>query len=89
MKAGEYLLAVDGREVRPPANLFSFFENTAGKIVEITVSPHPDVEVEWTPADFAAWRDPQLEKAIEIALEELKKNPPVEPRRPPYPVKKR
>jgi tricorn protease len=42
VKAGEYLLAVNGRDVRPPANLFSFFENTAEKIVELTVGPNPD-----------------------------------------------
>lgn len=33
--------------------------------------------------------DPQLEKAIEVALKELAKNPPEEPVRPPYPVKVR
>jgi tricorn protease len=42
VKAGEYLLAVGGRDVRPPANLYSFFENTAGKLIEITVGPSPD-----------------------------------------------
>jgi tricorn protease len=42
VKAGEYLLAVNGRDVRPAANLYSFFENTAGKIVEITVGPNAD-----------------------------------------------
>jgi len=42
VSAGEYLLAVRGQDVRPPANLYSFFENTAGKIVEITVGPNPD-----------------------------------------------
>ena len=42
VRAGEYLLAVRGQEVRPPANVYSFFENTAGKIVEITVGPNPD-----------------------------------------------
>ncbi|HVD93378.1 MAG TPA: PDZ domain-containing protein [Vicinamibacterales bacterium] len=42
VKAGEYLLAVNGRDVRPTANLYSFFENTAGKIVEITVGPNAD-----------------------------------------------
>jgi tricorn protease len=40
--AGEYLLAVRGHDVRPPANIYSFFENTAGKIVDITVGPNPD-----------------------------------------------
>jgi len=42
VKAGEYLLSVNGREVRPPANLYSFFENTSGKIVELTVGPNAD-----------------------------------------------
>jgi tricorn protease len=42
VRAGEYLLAVRGQDVRPPANLYSFFENTANKIVDITVGPNPD-----------------------------------------------
>ena len=42
VKPGEYLLAVGGRDVKPPANLFSFFENTSGKLTEITVGPNPD-----------------------------------------------
>jgi tricorn protease len=42
VRAGEYLLAVRGRDLLPPANLYSFFENTQGKIVEITVGPNPD-----------------------------------------------
>lgn len=45
----------------------------------------PDVEVEQTPADVIKGRDPQLEKAIEIALKELEKNPPEEWKRPAYP----
>ena len=59
-----------------------------GWVVENIGIP-PDVEVEWTPADFAAGRDPQPDKAIQMALEELKKNPPPKPRRPPYPDKTR
>jgi tricorn protease len=42
VRAGEYLLAVRGQDVRPPANIYSFFENTSGKIVEMTVGPNPD-----------------------------------------------
>jgi len=34
-----------------------------------------------------AGRDPQLEKAIEVALQELAKNPVVEPVRPAYPAR--
>ena len=42
VRAGEYLLAVRGQDVRPPASVYSFFENTAGKIVDMTVGPNPD-----------------------------------------------
>ncbi|OQX54298.1 MAG: peptidase S41 [Candidatus Aminicenantes bacterium 4484_214] len=42
VRAGEYLLAVEGKELIPPDNIYRYFENTAGKIVEITVGPFPD-----------------------------------------------
>jgi tricorn protease len=41
-KAGEYLLAVRGHDLRPPEDLYKLFENTAGKSIEITVGPRPD-----------------------------------------------
>jgi tricorn protease len=42
VRAGEYLLAVRGQDLRPPTELYSLFENTANKMVEITVGPNPD-----------------------------------------------
>ncbi len=78
-------LLMDGGVVTAP-NL-GIWTPEEGWVVENIGNP-PDVEVEWTPADFAAGRDPQLEKAIDIALEELKKNPPQKPQRPPFPVKR-
>jgi len=42
VKAGEYLLAINGREARAPANVYSFFEETAGKQVVLKVGPNPD-----------------------------------------------
>lgn len=39
---GEYLLAVNGQKVTADRNLYSYFENLAGKVVELTVSPSPD-----------------------------------------------
>jgi len=57
-----------------------------GFIVENVGIP-PDIEVEQWPADIIDGKDPQLEKAIEVALEELAKNPPEDPARPPYPIK--
>ncbi len=49
----------------------------------------PDVVVEQWPADVAAGRDPQLDRAIDIALEALAKQPPVERKRPDFPVRAR
>ncbi|TMQ32052.1 MAG: peptidase S41, partial [Planctomycetota bacterium] len=42
VKAGEYLLAVRGVDLRPPAEIYSLFENTADKSIEITIGPNPD-----------------------------------------------
>ncbi len=39
--AGEYLLAVQGRDLRPPANIYSFFEETVGKAITLRVGPDP------------------------------------------------
>jgi len=57
-----------------------------GFVVE-NVGVAPDIEVEQTPSELIKGNDPQLQKAIEVALKELEKNPQVEPTRPPYPVK--
>ena len=40
--AGEYLLAVRGRELHSSDNIYSFFEATANKQVVIRVGPNPD-----------------------------------------------
>ena len=45
----------------------------------------PDVEVQELPKDVAAGRDPQLERAVAIVLEQLKQHPVVLPPIPPYP----
>ena len=57
-----------------------------GWVVENEGVP-PDIEVEQTPADVIAGRDPQLEKAIEVVMADLKKNPPAKTTRPAYPVR--
>jgi len=44
-----------------------------------------DIEVEFDPAAWRQGRDPQLEKAVEYLMEELKKNPRPQHKRPPYP----
>ncbi|HMO35617.1 MAG TPA: PDZ domain-containing protein, partial [Gemmatales bacterium] len=42
VKEGEFLLAVQGIELKAPTELYSLFENTAGKSIEITVGPKAD-----------------------------------------------
>ena len=42
VKAGEYLLAVNGRDVPAASEIYSFFEETAGKQVVLKVGPNPD-----------------------------------------------
>ncbi len=79
-----YPVLMDGASITAP-NL-AFWTPEEGFGVE-NVGVPPDVDVEQTPAEVIAGRDPQLEKAIEIVLEQLKKNPPVTPKRPPFPVR--
>jgi tricorn protease len=45
----------------------------------------PDIEVEYDPQAVRAGHDPQLEKAIEVVVEALKKSPHSQPKRPAYP----
>ncbi len=42
VRTGEYLIAVNGRELRASDNVYAAFENTAGKQVRIRVGPKPD-----------------------------------------------
>ncbi len=39
---GDYLLTVNGRDVRAPEEVYSFFEGTAGKATVLTVGPDPN-----------------------------------------------
>jgi tricorn protease len=77
---------MDGGAVTAP-NL-AIWSPDKGWVVENEGVP-PDIEVEQTPADVIAGRDPQLERAIQVALDELKKNPPAKATRPPFPIKAR
>src|SRR5690606_11502029 len=49
----------------------------------------PDIEVEMTPKDVIAGRDPQLERAVEEALRLLRENPGEHKSEPPPPVRSR
>ncbi|MBN1894361.1 PDZ domain-containing protein, partial [bacterium] len=76
---------MDGGYITAP-NLAIWTED--GWVVENEGVP-PDIEVEQWPGQVTAGRDPQLEKAIQVVMEELKKNPVIKPSRPPYPVRVR
>jgi tricorn protease len=79
-------ILMDGGTVTAP-DLAIFTDE--GWVVENLGVP-PDVEVEQDPAAVAAGKDPQLDRAIEVVLEALGKNPPPSaPRRPPFPVRVR
>ncbi|MSU37412.1 MAG: peptidase S41 [Pedosphaera sp.] len=74
---------MDGASVTAP-NLAFWTED--GFVVE-NEGVAPDVEVEQTPKDVIAGRDPQLEKAIEVVLKELETKTPMMPKRPEYPIR--
>src|SRR5262252_949684 len=42
VKSGDYILAVNGRELHASDNIYSFFEETAGKQVVLKVGANPD-----------------------------------------------
>jgi len=72
---------MDGGTITAP-NL-AIWDPQGGWVVENEGVP-PDIDVEQTPADVIAGRDPQLDKAIEVALKQLEANPPPTPKRPAY-----
>ena len=75
---------IDGGTVRLP-NRAAYDPSGASWGIE-NVGVAPDFDVEITPADVIAGRDPQLEKAIEVALAQISRNPTIVPKRPPFPV---
>ena len=48
----------------------------------------PDYEIEIMPPEWRAGRDPQLEKAVQLAMDALKKTRTKTPKRPAYPIYK-
>ncbi len=77
VKVGDYLLEVDGREVRPPTEVYSYFENTAGKQIHLKVGPNADgkdsrdVTVVPVDSEFAlrnrAWEENNRRKVDELS----------------------
>lgn len=63
---------VDGSIVTQPE--YSFWFQDVGWKVE-NYGTDPDIEVEITPQDWGEGKDPQLERAIELILQQLEENP--------------
>jgi tricorn protease len=77
---------IDGGNVQLPNRAAYNPDGTSWGVENAGVSP--DFPVEITPKDWIAGRDPQLEKAVQVALEELKRVPTAIKRKPKYPVHK-
>jgi tricorn protease len=72
---GRYSL-VDGTRVTQP-RYASWFDDSGWDVENQGVEP--DIEVVTTPQDHAAGRDPQLERAVDLALERLAERPAARP----------
>ncbi len=79
---GGYPTLMDGGRVTAPS--FAIWTPEEGFVVE-NEGVAPDYDVDMWPKDLNAGKDPQLEKAIELALEALKKQPKKDIKRPDYP----
>jgi len=77
-----YPQLIDGGSVTAPRVAFY---NPAGEWEVENYGTTPDIEVELDPQAWRAGHDPQLEKAVSVVLEELRKNPLPKPRKPAYP----
>jgi tricorn protease len=77
VKVGDYLLEVGGREVLPPIDVSSYFENTAGTQIKIKVGPNADgqdareVTVVPLPSEFPlrnlAWEEDNRRKVDQLS----------------------
>ncbi len=73
---------MDGGHVTSPS--FGFF-NPQGQWDVENHGVQPDYEVDMEPKPVSEGHDPQLEKAVSLALDELAKHPVPEPHKPDYP----
>ncbi|MGE5236460.1 MAG: S41 family peptidase [Acidobacteriota bacterium] len=73
---------IDGGGVTVPT--FGIYSTDGRWIIE-GHGVDPDIEVVDDPAKMVAGGDPQLDKAIEVVMQQLAQHPPTRPPRPPYP----
>jgi tricorn protease len=79
---GGYPTLIDGGMVTAP-RMGIWFPNGRWDVENRGVAP--DLEVEFDPQAVREGHDPQLEKAVELVLAELQKNPPKTAHRPAFP----
>ncbi len=79
---GDIPVLMDGGAVTSPS--VAFF-SPEGKWDVENHGVDPDVVVEQDPKAVAAGHDPQLEKAVAVAMEQLRQHPNPEPHKPAYP----
>jgi tricorn protease len=74
---------MDGGFVSAPGS--AVYNPLSGEWEVENIGIAPDVEIDQDPALVRQGRDPQLERAIQLVMDELKKNPPPQLRKPAYP----
>lgn len=77
---------IDGGQFRVPD--WGWYDPVTGTWLLENRGVTPDYEIEIMPPDWRAGRDPQLEKAVQLAMDALKKTPAKTPKRPAFPVYK-
>jgi tricorn protease len=75
---------IDGGTISVPT--FGIYSTKGEWIIE-GHGVDPDIAVVDDPSLMARGRDPQLERAIDEVLKALKENPPLETKKPAYPVR--
>ena len=79
---GSYPPLMDGGNVTAPS--FGFF-NPEGQWDVENKGQAPDIVVDLDPKSMRDGHDPQLERAVSVAMEQMKEHPVPAPKRPPYP----
>jgi tricorn protease len=78
----DYPPLIDGGYVSAPRVAFY---NLQGEWDVENYGTAPDVEIDFDPAEWRKGRDPQLEKAVEVVMSDLKKKPTPKYKKPAYP----
>ena len=81
---GGYPSLIDGGQITAPR--FGLFNPRTGEFDVENIGVSPDIEVDLDPALWRQGHDPQLEKAVSVALTNLKEHPVTPIKRPKYPV---